>query len=94
MDVKVPPQIAGVLPIGAEPARLSPLAEHRALIQAVRVVNGAELLGQDNELSYQLDRQAHRVILRLVNRKTNEVIRQIPPEYVLQLAREMRQRSD
>jgi flagellar protein FlaG len=93
MDVKVPPQIAGALPIGAEPAHPSQLAEHRELIQAVRVVNGAELLGEDKELSYQLDRRANRVVLRLVNRKTNEVIRQIPAEYVLQLAREMRQRS-
>jgi uncharacterized FlaG/YvyC family protein len=92
MDVKVPPQIAGVLPIGGEPVRLSPLAEHRELIQAVRVVNGAAMLGQDNELSYQLDRESHRIILRLVDRKTNEVIRQVPQEAVLEMAREARQR--
>ncbi len=91
MEVKMPQTVPLVSPASLEPDRSALLAENRTLIQAVRKVNEAELMGQDNELSYQVDRDTHRVILRLVNRKTNEVIRQIPPEYVLQLAREMRE---
>ena len=93
MDVKMPQNAAAVAPIGIETDRAGPLAENRELIQAVHSVNNAELLGQDNELSYQLDREAHRLILRIVNRKTNEVIEQIPEEYVLQLVRELRRQS-
>ncbi len=63
--------------------------EERALIQAVRSVNAAELLGQDNELSFVVDRNTRRAVVRIVNRETREVIRQIPDEYVLRLAEEI-----
>ncbi|HUJ22442.1 MAG TPA: flagellar protein FlaG [Bryobacteraceae bacterium] len=65
-------------------------AENRRLIEAVHAVNATELFGQDNELSFVLDRGSQRPVIRIVNRKTNEVIRQIPPEYVLRLAEAMR----
>ena len=65
-------------------------AANREIVQAVSAVNGAELLGHDNELTFQLDRQTQRLVVRIVNRETNEVVRQIPPEYVLNLAAEVR----
>ncbi len=78
---------AGV-PAQSDQARPSQLAEYREIIQAVRTVNAGEMLGQDNELSFLLDQETQRPVLRVVNRKTNEVIRQVPPEYVLAMARE------
>ncbi len=66
------------------------LAEHRELIQAVRALNGAELFGQDSELMFQMDRQTQRLVLRVVNRKTKEVIMQVPPEYVLRAAQDLK----
>ena len=90
MDIRFLQNSSAALPIQAEPARLSQVAENRELIQAVHTVNAADLMGQDNELSFLLDRETQRPILRLVDRKTNEVIRQIPPEYVLRMAREFR----
>jgi uncharacterized FlaG/YvyC family protein len=62
--------------------------EQRALIQAVRAVNGAELFGQDKELTFVLDRQTRRAVVRIVNRDTREVLQQIPAEYVLRMAEE------
>ncbi|MGE5645495.1 MAG: flagellar protein FlaG [Acidobacteriota bacterium] len=66
------------------------LPEHRELIQAVKAVNAAEYFDQNSELTIMLDRETKRPIVRLVDRKTNEVIRQIPPEYVLRLSEDLR----
>lgn len=63
-------------------------SEQRALIQAVRAVNSAELFGQDKELTFVMDRQTRKAVVRIVNRDTREVIRQIPAEYVLRMAEE------
>jgi flagellar protein FlaG len=67
--------------------------ERRAMIQAVRAVNAAELYGQENELSFAFDRHSQRAVVRIVDRKTREVIQQIPNEQVLRLAEELQQRE-
>lgn len=65
------------------------LSEHRELIQAVKALNAAELFGQNQELTFAVDRETRRPVVRIVDRKTNEVIRQIPPELVLRLAQDL-----
>jgi len=70
------------------PAPQAPPEENRALIRAVRAVNAAELFGQENELTFILDRESHRAVVRIVNRDTREVVQQIPAEYVLRIAEE------
>lgn len=60
-------------------------AEHRDVIQAVKALNATEMFGQDNELVFQMDRESRSLIVRIVNRKTQEVVSQIPPEYILRL---------
>jgi flagellar protein FlaG len=68
--------------------------EHRrALIQAVRAVNGAELYGQQNELSFAFDRATQRAVVRIVDKKTREVVQQIPTEQVLRMAEEVQERE-
>lgn len=44
-----------------------------------------------SELSVALDKDTHRIVVKLLNAKTKEVIRQIPPEEILRIARNMRQ---
>jgi flagellar protein FlaG len=83
-----------VLPSTAPVTGAENPAERREVIQAVKAVNGAELMGQDNELMFQMDRQAQRMVIRVVNRKTGDVISQLPPEYVLRLAAEARQNQN
>jgi uncharacterized FlaG/YvyC family protein len=67
------------------------IPQRRALTEAIRAINASDLLGQDNELTYVLDRVSHEAVARIVNRKTNEVIMQVPSEYILRLAQEMSQ---
>jgi uncharacterized FlaG/YvyC family protein len=57
-------------------------------VQAVKALNGTEMFGHDNEMVFQKDRQTHKMVIRVVNKQTREVISQIPPEYVLRLAQD------
>jgi uncharacterized FlaG/YvyC family protein len=61
-------------------------AQKRDVIQAVKALNATEMFGQDNELLFQRDSQTKRMVVRVVNRQTKDVVSQIPPEYVLRLA--------
>lgn len=78
------PLAAASTPLPAEK-----LSEHRELIQAVKALNAAEIFGQNRELTFVLDRETRRAVVRIVDRKTNEVIRQIPPELVLRMAKDL-----
>jgi uncharacterized FlaG/YvyC family protein len=64
-------------------------ADQRALIQAVRAVNSAELFGSENELTFVRDRATNRAAVRVINKDTGDVVAQIPPEVVLQMAEEV-----
>jgi len=63
--------------------------ERRQVIKAVKAVNKSELFGQNNEVTFVFHRETHRPLLRIVDRVTREVVRQIPPEQVLRLAEEL-----
>ncbi|MBL8173132.1 MAG: flagellar protein FlaG [Bryobacterales bacterium] len=65
------------------------MSENRELIQAVRALNGAEVFGQSQELQFMLDRETRRPVVKMVDRKTGEVVAQIPSESVLRLARKL-----
>ncbi len=89
MDTSSISNLAGPISAPVQTASPQPAsADQRALIQAVKAVNGTELLGQDNELTIVLDRNTRRTLVRIVSRQTGEVIQQIPPEYVLRMAEE------
>jgi flagellar protein FlaG len=64
-------------------------AQNRELIQAVKAVNGAEIFGSGSELTFIFDRVAQRSVIQLINRETKDVIRQIPPEYLLRMAEDV-----
>jgi flagellar protein FlaG len=63
-------------------------AEQHRLIQAVESLNKSQLFGQSSELTFSFERNSRKPVLRIVDKETKEVIRQIPPEYVLRLAEE------
>ena len=90
MNIDAMQHVAGQ-PLTAAPvvAPVETLTQNRELIQAVKAVNVAELFGQNSELTFVLDRESRRALVRLIDRKTNEVIRQIPPEYILRMAAEL-----
>lgn len=64
--------------------------EARDVVQAIKALNGAEMFGPANELRFQKDLQTRRMVVRLVNRKTSEVVTQVPAEYILRLAEDRR----
>lgn len=64
-------------------------AQRQQLIKAADAINVSQALGASNELVFVFDRNTHRPIMRVVDRKTNDVVMQLPPEYVLQLAAEV-----
>jgi uncharacterized FlaG/YvyC family protein len=69
---------------------LDKAAEKREVVQAVKAVNGTEMFGPENELRFQMDPETKRFVVRVVNRKTREVLSQVPEEYVLRLAEDMK----
>lgn len=60
--------------------------DQKQLVQAVAALNKTELFGEEQELRFVYDRHSKKPILRIVDKHTDEVIRQVPPEYVLRLA--------
>lgn len=70
------------------PAPIPPeqAANNRSLIQAVKAVNEAGTFGENNEITFQIDRNSRLPLIRIIDRSTNKVVEQIPAEYILQLA--------
>jgi len=73
------------------PSLITPLtpqerADQQKLIQAVQAVNQGQVFGEDSEVRFVFDRYTKKPVLRVVDKNTDEVIRQVPPEYVLRLA--------
>lgn len=75
---------------GTKPAEQR--AEQHELIKAVRALNGVEAFGQHQELQFTIDRDSKRPVLKIVDRKTGEVVAQVPPEHVLRLAKQVEKR--
>ena len=93
MDVNALSRITQALPAAATPIPADNASENRQVVQAVRAVNKSEMFGQDNAVEFQRDPETKRMVVRVVNRTTKDVISQIPPEYVLRLAEDLKQKS-
>jgi len=48
-----------------------------------------QLGGRNAELSFNVDKTSKRIIIKVINSQTKEVIRQIPPEELVRLAEQM-----
>ena len=81
------------IPVLASPTSVAPVdnsaSTNRDVVQAVKALNGAEMFGE-NELTFQKDPHTHRMVIKIVNKKTQELVQQIPPEYVLELAQDLK----
>ncbi len=69
-------------------------ARNRVVSSAVRTANEYHLFGQDRELVFALDPDTSQPIVRLIDAESRTVIRQIPPKYVVELAKEMRRQIE
>jgi len=91
MDVaSVVNPVQAVSPV-PDPTNAKWLVENRELIQSVKSVDASELFGDGSELTFALDRDTKRPVVRIVNSQTGEVLWQAPPEYMLRLAQTLGQ---
>jgi len=85
--------IAAVGPPGSVTTQSKPnqetASERRSLASVARVVNESKVLGEGNELVFTLDASSHRMVARILDRTTQQVLEQLPPEYILRLAQEL-----
>ena len=93
MDVTAVDRSGQVLPAPAPAIPVDQAAENRQVVQAVKALNNTEMFGHDNELTFQRDLQTKRMVIRVVNRQTKEVVSQVPSEYVLRLAEDLKFQS-
>ncbi len=91
MDVTPVDRTGMVAPPSAEAANPNWLVENRELIRSVKSIDATELFGENSELSFAVDRETKRPVVRVVNQQTGEVLWQSPPEYMLRLAQAMGQ---
>lgn len=90
MDITPVDRTAALPAPAVNTAPVDKAAENREVVQAVKALNNTEMFG-DNELDFQRDPQTQRMVVRVVNRKTKEVVSQVPPEYILRLAADWKQ---
>jgi flagellar protein FlaG len=86
MDINALNRISQDLPSVATPVPVEKTAENREVVQAVKALNNTQMFGEENDLVFQKDPQTKRMVVKVVNRQTKDVVSQIPPEYVLELA--------
>ncbi len=66
------------------------LVENQELIRTVKQINAPELFGEGSELTFARDQETRRPVVRVIDRRTNQVVMQLPPDYVLHLASALR----
>jgi uncharacterized FlaG/YvyC family protein len=89
MEVSSINQNLPMAPAASTPTETDRAAQNREIVQAVKAVNSAELYGPNQELTYQQDSASKRMVVRVVDSTTKQVLVQIPPEYVLALAADL-----
>jgi uncharacterized FlaG/YvyC family protein len=90
MDIAAISRNVEVLCVPASVIPAGQAAESRQVAQAVKTVNAAEMSGQDSELMFQMDPATERMVIQWVNPRTREVISQMPTEYLLRLAEDLK----
>jgi uncharacterized FlaG/YvyC family protein len=66
----------------------------RAAVAAVRALNKTELLGDDRQLLFARDSETRKPVIRIVSRKTGEVLDQLPPERVLRILADLSKQGE
>ena len=93
MDVNALSRVTQGAPASAIPVAVDSAAQNRQVVQAVKALNKSEMFGSDNGLEFQRDPESKRWVVKVVNRTTGDVVSQIPPEYVVRLADDLKEKS-
>lgn len=68
-------------------------AKNRELVKAIKAINESQGLGSTSELRFSFDKDSGQPLIQVVDRVTNEVITQLPPEVTLRAAAVLKQLS-
>jgi uncharacterized FlaG/YvyC family protein len=90
MDITPVNGATSVLVAGAPAIPPEKAAENRSIVQAVKALNGTEMFGHDNQLTFERDPESQRMVIQVIDRQTHEVVSQIPQEYLLRLAEDLK----
>jgi uncharacterized FlaG/YvyC family protein len=66
-------------------------ARNREIVKAIKTINESGGIGASSELRFAIDRDTRQALIRIVDRVTNEVIGQVPPEALLRAAEVLRE---
>ena len=81
----------GVVRQGPQGPGIEQAAKNRELIKAIKTINEGQGLGPNSELRFGVDPGTGQPLIKIVDRVTNEVISQVPPEVTLRAAEILRQ---
>ena len=84
----------GVSPAVPDAQSHSPLKGNRELTQAVQEMNDSQLSGEDGEWTLAIDQETRLPVIRIISRQTDQVVMQLPAEYILQLRQLLQGRPD
>lgn len=73
--------------VAAQPRTPEAQSADAAALEAARQAANRALAEKGRELTFEFDDDLNRIVSRLVDRKTGEVIRQVPSEMLLAVAR-------
>lgn len=62
----------------------------RAVIAAVHEMNRSELMGEGRQFLFTRDPSTRRPVIQIIDQSTGDVLDQIPPETLLQLAEQLK----
>jgi len=86
MNLSSVTQTGQALPAAPDNAEVNWLAENKELIKTVKSIDASGLFGEGNELTFARDQDTKQPVIRLVDQRTNQVLWQVPPEYLLRMA--------
>jgi uncharacterized FlaG/YvyC family protein len=75
--------------VRSNPASQQERALNQSVTAAVGIVNQSSFLGEGREVQRSVAPGTHTPVIKVVDTKTKEVITQWPPEYLLQLAADL-----
>ncbi len=81
-------------PVLSDTQSPGPLKANPALIQTIQEINDSQVLGGDSQLTLAIDQQTRLPVIRVISRQTDQLVMQLPAEYVLQLHESLQSRPD
>jgi uncharacterized FlaG/YvyC family protein len=91
VSVSHPGQVSPAVP---DTRSSNPLTENQALVKAVQEMNDSQVSGEDGEWTLAIDQQTRLPVIRIISRQTDQIVMQLPAEYILHLQQILQGRPD